>query len=143
MTYYMNDGYCMRPRRHWCFLGEIDESSSFIRMTAFVHTKFGENNIRVAFHPDDDTYICRGFRLDTTITKNNTLCILYGGRKTFMDMSEGIRSERLECVYVFKAPLSNVLAEADHLLTDADAIHAKACRHCFNCGEPESETRQL
>jgi hypothetical protein len=64
----------------------------------------------------------------------NTMAILYAERKTFLDMSEGVRQENLDTCYVFKAKIQDVFKEANKLLKDADSRSKNLELECFACG---------
>jgi len=79
-------------RIHWCFVGEITANASFVRPVFQVRDRDGKDTI-VALYLDDDT----GYNPKNFVV-GNTICVMYAFKKTFLDGSEGIRVEDIECV---------------------------------------------
>jgi hypothetical protein len=50
------------------------------------------------------------------LKKGSTIALMYSYRKRMRDMSEGIRHEHLDSVFVFRASLEMLLKESDMLL---------------------------
>ncbi len=98
---------------------------------------FGEKLATHFYHDNGDEPTT--FSWDN-LAKGNTLAILYAERKTFMDMSEGIREENLDSCFVFKSSIESVFREAQKLLNDADLKSDDKKLKCFGCGV---ETEQM
>lgn len=91
--YESTDGFSYRPRKHWCFLAEIVEIESFLRLRLTVKN-------RGTGHDDDTPVVVafytpgRGRELDPScVRKGFTLAVLYAEQHGFLDMTTGIRLE--------------------------------------------------
>ncbi|TKX18743.1 SET domain-containing protein 12 [Elsinoe australis] len=83
-----SDGFNYGPVKHWCFLGEIIDVQTFLRLRLVVKDKTNQRLI-IAFHTDE-----RGGELDLTLLqKGYTVAVLYAENHGFLDMTEGIRHE--------------------------------------------------
>jgi hypothetical protein len=99
--YYGEDGFSgLSPVRHWCFLGQIVEAEFFIRPRVQLLTPSGENVMVQFYHDANEASSTFAWK---DVVKGRAMAILYPNRKTFMDLSEGIRQENLGLVFVFKA----------------------------------------
>ncbi len=113
-------------------LFEIETQIGLVRPGCLGVTYFGEK-LGVHFYHDND-------QEPTTFEWNdmqpgNTMAILYAERKTFLDLSEGVREEDLDSCYIFKANIQDVFNEANKLLKDADLRSSKnLVLECFGCG---------
>lgn len=87
-------GHKHTPKRHWCFLGEIQSFDNFLRYRTIVKDGNGESLV-VAFYFDD--YGTFDF---IKLQKGHTLAIMYAHQRSFMDGSTGIRVERPQHVRV-------------------------------------------
>ncbi|KIY61662.1 hypothetical protein CYLTODRAFT_427427 [Cylindrobasidium torrendii FP15055 ss-10] len=76
------------PNQHWCFLGEIEENATFIRLAVTVRDRNGRGKIFVACHDDD-----RGMHLEKLAKKGNTVAVLYPKAHCFADGQVGFRVE--------------------------------------------------
>lgn len=115
-----------------------------MRPVAEAFTRFGENSVRIAFYPDEHSHMCKGFSMENhMVTAGHTLCILYAERKKFLDGSVGVRVERLEYCYIFRAPLNIVMREAKHILSNADGDAVDGPVHCAHCGKAETAGHRL
>ncbi|CAF0780780.1 unnamed protein product [Brachionus calyciflorus] len=126
-------------RCNWVFLAEIDESFFFLRHRVHAHSRFGEK-VPIHFYNESNEMPVSFTWQD--LKKGHTLAILYAERKTFLDLSEGIRQEALETCYVFKTGLKNLEEEASKVLDLKDLNFKKSPEKCFSCGvEKESLLR--
>lgn len=112
------------PSRHWCFVAEIIEDQSDLRPRVFVRTRFGEKTL-VSFHPECDVEPPQTFKIKD-LKVGRTIAIMYAQRKHMLDGSTGIRCERLNHVFVFKASMNTVLRQARFIRS---AITSR--RRCF------------
>ncbi|KAI9648889.1 hypothetical protein NHQ30_001455 [Ciborinia camelliae] len=77
-----------KPRRHWCFLGEIVESFTLARLQMQIKDVNGRE-IPLFFYTNG-----RGSELlPSQVTKGYTIAILYGLQHTFLYSERGIRHE--------------------------------------------------
>lgn len=136
----------LRPRRHWCFLGDIDANISFFgRATVTLRDRDGER-FNLGFYLDEDDKPSPVFKPDAAHLRAGwTLAVLYAERKTFMDMTDGVRQENVLSCYVFKARRQQVHAYGQHLLRmmDKRATGEAAACVCFQCGKPGTEAQPL
>ena len=158
MLYYEENNIGLAPSRHWATLIEITHDLSFVRPGCSGMNQFGER-ISVHFYHDNDekpvafkwsqlkagkhkfmVFLrqCLHKKIYVKLSKlGNTLAILYPEKKTFLDMSEGIREENLDACFIFNSSLKNVQDEAQKMLKNADReANANENEHseCFNCG---------
>jgi len=134
MLYYEENNIGLAPSRHWATLIEITHDLSFVRPGCSGMNQFGER-ISVHFYHDNDEKPV-AFKW-SQLKAGNTLAILYPEKKTFLDMSEGIREENLDACFIFNSSLINVQDEAQKMLKNADReANANENEHseCFNCG---------
>jgi hypothetical protein len=115
--------------RHWCFLGEITDTTTMIRLRLWVRDKDGESMIPIAFHLDAGKG--SGFRVimpddvevknihpnlpDQLIKKGNTIAVLYAQQHNFFDGTIGLRIEDADFVQV-RALLSCLIALTNSLI---------------------------
>lgn len=134
-TYYeLTDMF--RPKRHWATLLDIYQYIGIVRPGVLCFNRFGELISVHFYHERDQKATTFNFE---SLKPGHTLCILYPERKTFGDLTEGIREENLDSCYVFNATLKEVEQEAQKLLNDADVLtplagEAQQVPVCFNCG---------
>lgn len=128
MIYYEFKGYSCTPKLNWCFLAEMEGPFHFSRPSSILKTRYGESTRVVFYHDNYEVPFTFSFN---DLQKGYTIAILYGEWKTFMDMTDGIRQEDLDSVYVFKMSLKNLLKESK--------LHLKQC--CFVCGETDKLSR--
>lgn len=133
-----DDSGCMySPIRHWALVGEIVETSFWLRPRVTIETRFGER-VLVNFHLEGAT---KPTFFDWTALKTHSqvcVVILYAVNRTFMDMNQGVRQENPDSIMVFPASLSELTKEVDG--------YAQAHRHkneyggpiCFHCSKPET-----
>ena len=84
-----------RPARHWCFLAEIMDFTSFIRLQMTVKDVDGAT-IPLFFH----TPFKGGELVQSQIQKGYTVAILYAVRHAFMFCEPGIRHENPQMIKV-------------------------------------------
>jgi hypothetical protein len=139
MTYYGGwDTGRISPKQHWCLIGEITNAESFMRPQVILQTRFGEE-VKIMFYLDDRPSMMgfQGGAFDDfpfKVEPGHTICIMYAERKTFMDMSVGVRQETLGACWVFNAPFQEVQADAEKLLRPVSG--------CFHCGEVSADLRR-
>ena len=86
--YESTDGFSFRPRKHWCFLAEIIEVMTFLRLRLIVKDKT-DRTVPIHFYTED-----RGLELDPSYVREGyTVAILYAEQHGFLDFSVGIRHE--------------------------------------------------
>jgi hypothetical protein len=101
------------PARHWCFLGEITDTVTQIRLRLWVQDKAGESAIPIAFHLDRDRPMFRLIEPEEVevkmdhpnvalplVRKGNTIAVLYAQRHPFFDGTTGLRIEDADFVQV-------------------------------------------
>src|SRR5438046_2247404 len=80
-------------RIHWCFVGEIMANASLVRPVFHVRDRDGKKAIVALYLDTNETrYNPKKFVV------GNTICVMYAYKKTFLDGSEGIRVEEVECI---------------------------------------------
>ncbi len=89
LTFYdAADGFTYGPRKHWCFLAEITDIESFLRVRLIVRDKAGAT-VPVAFYTDG-----RGAEFaPSQLQSGYTVAILYAHQHSFLDGTIGIRQE--------------------------------------------------
>lgn len=104
--------------KHWCLLANIKDVSNVGRVRVLACTVSGEELI-VHFHHD------RGYSPTTfswtDLKPGSSLAIMYAYNKMMVDMTQGVRVECLDSVFVFKANVESLLNDSDQLLQDAIA----------------------
>mmetsp|Transcript_30033 Transcript_30033/g.69282 ORF Transcript_30033/g.69282 Transcript_30033/m.69282 type:complete len:331 (-) Transcript_30033:9-1001(-) len=139
VDYFRQDPYTgiFYPRRHWALVGTIEKVEFFIRPRASIVTNFAER-VLVNFHLE--SALCPdGFGWDE-LKVGSSMVILYAERKTFLDMSVGIRQESPETVMVFPVSLPdlNKNYEAIQAHVNRSSSSSSSARRCFACGEEET-----
>ncbi|KAI0183607.1 hypothetical protein EV127DRAFT_457403 [Xylaria flabelliformis] len=124
-----------QPRRHWCFLGEIVDFASLLRLQMEIKDIDG-TNIPLFFYTHD-----RGNELDPAqVQKGYTVAILYAERHRFMFSEPGIRHEDPRMIKIFPLPLHKLLALNDQFQqfsTEHDGI-----RMCHGCGKKAASLKR-
>jgi hypothetical protein len=77
----------VRPKIHWCFIGEIVRDASLIRPTFHVRDRDGKIAIISLYLDNESLYDPKNYVV------GNTICVMYAFRKQFLDGSQGIRVE--------------------------------------------------
>ena len=97
LGYYASEGeFYFRPRRHWCLLGEIVRVEHFLRLRLSIRDKSGQE-FPIAFHFDNGDLD----RLDPSRYRTgHTIAVLYPHRHGFLDLTVGIRQEKIDTVQV-------------------------------------------
>ena len=86
--YESSDMITYRPRRHWCFLGEIVEFATLVRLQMEIKDVDGRN-IPLYFHTAG-----RGSELaPANVQRGYTVAVLYAQRHAFLSGESGIRHE--------------------------------------------------
>ena len=125
------DGVTYSPRIAWALIGEITSDAKFMRPEVRLTDSTGERNVHVAWYHDPDEV--SSFKPER-LRVGTTLVVMHPRRKTFLDMTDGIRQESLKACWVFNAPFAAVRTEAAQLLGAADARALGGSRACFGCG---------
>eukprot|EP00732_Lithocolla_globosa_P007752 Lithocolla_globosa_v1_NODE_10237_length_620_cov_2.605310.p1 type:complete len:170 gc:universal NODE_10237_length_620_cov_2.605310:579-70(-) len=119
-SYHEEKDGMLTPKGHWCFMAEVIDFNFTIRPRVLVKTWTGEELVVHFYHEQSESPTT--FSWKELNRKGACLAILYAKRKHFMDLTEGVRVEHLDSVFVFKAPLAV-------LRTSSDNILAEACYH--------------
>lgn len=139
LEYFDDSGSVWYPRRHWCLVAEIVANRTFMRPEVALKTRHSSAPFKLIFYHEREPH--NGFSFDQ-LKPGHTLCVLYAERKTLMDLTEGIRQESVDTVWVFKAPLAKVHAEAKKILALADAGSDDVEHTCFECGKPDEPEKR-
>jgi hypothetical protein len=132
LDYWCENYGVLHISRDWALIAEVTDVAFFIRPHFEVRTRDGEV-FRISFYPE--TPPLPGFDV-SSVQVGHTFALLHAERKTFMDMTEGIRLENLSSCWVFKTSLQRLQQEAEQILASADAAHANTPIACFICGNP-------
>ena len=157
--YESSDMVTYRPRRHWCFLGEIVDFATLLRLQMEIKDVDGRE-IPLYFYTDG-----RGSELaPAQVQRGYTVAILYAQRHTFMFGEPGIRHEDPRMIkvpqqlpiYIIKLDLCS-LTERDvtqifplslhELLALNDqvqqfSIELDGIRMCHGCGRKAASLKQ-
>jgi len=132
----INDAYfsSTKPRKHWCFLGQVVSSNVGVRLTLQVEDKKG-HKILAAFYTDD-----RGASFQAQCTPGSTIAVLYATQHTFPFSGPGLRLEEGAHVRVFPHTLEAMLRTSKAVFeTDGTAkcevcgrvdVNMKKCARC-------------
>ncbi|KAI9570129.1 hypothetical protein HD554DRAFT_2019081 [Boletus coccyginus] len=103
--YAINDAHfsSTKPRKHWCFLGQVVSSNVGVRLTLQVEDKKGHKTL-VAFYTDD-----RGASFQAQCTPGSTIAVLYATQHIFPFSGSGLRLEEGAHVMVFPHTLEAML----------------------------------
>lgn len=110
-----------KPRKHWCFLGQIVSSNVVVRLTLDVEDREG-NRLLVAFHTDD-----RGAAFRNLCVRGHTIAVLYATQHTFAFSPPGLRLEEDTHIKVFPYSLDQML-EASGELFDREMKRCEVCK---------------
>ncbi|KAI0551613.1 heterokaryon incompatibility protein-domain-containing protein [Xylaria curta] len=122
-----NTGF-YRPRRHWCFLGEIVDFATLLRLQMEIKDVDG-TTVPLFFYTDN-----RGSELaPAQVQKGYTVAILYAERHQFMFSEPGIRLEDPRMIKIFPLPLNKLLALSDQFQQFSTALGG--IRTCHGCGK--------
>ncbi|OAL54572.1 hypothetical protein IQ07DRAFT_628371 [Pyrenochaeta sp. DS3sAY3a] len=117
-----------RPRRHWCFFGEIVDFASLLRLQMELKDVDG-TTIPLYFYTDG-----RGSELvPGKVQKGYTVAILYAERHAFMFGEPGIRHEDPRMIKIFPLSLDKLLALNDQV--QQFSVEINGLRLCHACGE--------
>ena len=127
------DGFMYSPVRHWALVGEIVDTSFFIRPRVTLETRYGEK-VLVNFHLEGATKPKFFQWSDLQSRSSKTLVILYAVNRTFLDLNQGIRQESPNSVMVFPETFSNLNTELERY---EHAYRRKqnqeSAKVCFEC----------
>ncbi|KAK6336449.1 hypothetical protein TWF696_002002 [Orbilia brochopaga] len=120
------EGFSYHPRRHWCFLSEIVDVQSLIRLQFFVKDKNGRE-VPIFFYTDG-----RGSELDPArIRPGFTVAVLYAEQHGFLDFSVGIRHENPTSMKIFPVSLDKLLVLSDKIQKYAAEVNGvRTCQGC-------------
>jgi hypothetical protein len=131
--YELVDGNTLRPRRHWCLLGEIVDVGADIRLRFTVRDMDGEE-VNVAFHT-----AMRGMELGAgEVRVGYTVGIAHAERHVFAFSPPGIRQEDPSTVKVCTHHVFTVwdlafgfppLTLINYLLIRSFPFHCRSCSH--------------
>jgi hypothetical protein len=121
---YEEVGGSLVKTRHWCFLADIIEVIFIARPRVRVRTSAGEEVV-VHFHHERHEHPTT-FQWED-IQPGRCLALQYAYRKHMMDFSEGIRFDYLDGVFVFHAPLEQILRVSDKI-SDSPVCFHQGCR---------------
>ncbi|KAE9367579.1 SET domain-containing protein [Stipitochalara longipes BDJ] len=117
-----------RPRRHWCFLGEIVDFASLLRLQMEIKDVDG-GTIPLYFYTDS-----RGSELaPAQVQKGYTVAILYAERHAFMFCEPGIRHEDPQMIKIFPLSLHMLMALNDRVQQFSAELNG--IRMCHGCGK--------
>ncbi|KAI1144792.1 heterokaryon incompatibility protein-domain-containing protein [Nemania diffusa] len=117
-----------RPRRHWCFLGEIVDFTRFIRLQMQIKDVDG-TIIPLFFYTDE-----RGREVaPAQVQKGYTVAILYAECHQFMTSEVGIRHEDPRMIQIFPLSLHKLLALSDQF--QQFSSKPDGIRMCHACGK--------
>ena len=113
LRYFKQSGFGFRPRRHWCFIGEIcrDECSQspLVHNCVLVKDVKGSEAL-VSFHPKSILDILRLGSIVGDLKKGHTVCKRYAERHFFLDVRNfGLCIESLDTVKIIKTTLATLL----------------------------------
>ncbi|EPQ52644.1 hypothetical protein GLOTRDRAFT_112038 [Gloeophyllum trabeum ATCC 11539] len=110
-------------RQHWCFIGEIVQDVSLVRLSVNVRDVEG-NELLVAFHTND-----RGESFRARCMRGSTFVLLYAKQYNFVFGEHGFRieEEHLPFLKVFDIPLESLLRINDKLHAGAYADQCGLC----------------
>ncbi|KAF9582587.1 hypothetical protein BGW38_011001 [Lunasporangiospora selenospora] len=123
----MQDGHLLVNRIHWCFMAEIVEVGTFIRVRLLVRDRKGQE-IPIAFHLDNDTPIN-----PMIFTKGSTIFILYADQHYFADGTVGIRVEYGQHVLVMQHSMSDILKAQSVTPGECQKCQKPAGSRCAKC----------
>lgn len=133
--YESSDVATYRPRRHWCFLGEIVDFATLVRLQMEIKDVDGRK-IPLYFYTDD-----RGSELAPALVQRGyTVAILYAQRHAFMFDKPGIRHEEPRLLKIFPLSLHELLALNDQVQqfsTEVDRM-----RMCHGCGRKAASLKR-
>ncbi|KAG2057454.1 hypothetical protein BDR06DRAFT_951607 [Suillus hirtellus] len=127
LKYYDGCLHKFKPRRHWCFLGEIVDSVGLERVTLRVKDKDGQIGT-IRLYTDDG-----GKALQPKIKKGHTVAVLYGEQHCFTDMTVGIRVEDASNIKIIPCSLEQLLKASD----DVAVLREGQPTHCGSCGKAD------
>ncbi|PGH26701.1 hypothetical protein AJ80_01647 [Polytolypa hystricis UAMH7299] len=126
--YRSSDMVTYQPRRHWCFLGEIVDFASLLRLQMEIEDIDG-TKIPLYFYTDG-----RGSELaPARVQKGYTVAILYAQRHAFMFCEPGIRHEDPRMIKIFPLSLHKLLALNDQVQQFSAELDGIGM--CHGCGK--------
>ncbi|KAH0834727.1 hypothetical protein J3R83DRAFT_10278 [Lanmaoa asiatica] len=130
--YDINDAYfsSTKPRKHWCFLGQVVSSGVFVRLMLEVEDKEGHKML-VAFHTTD-----RGASYQAICTPGSTIAVLYATQHAFAFSPPGLRLEDGVQIKVFPHTLKAMLK------TSKAIFEGNSAAKCEVCGKADENMRE-
>ncbi|CAG7556533.1 unnamed protein product [Fusarium equiseti] len=118
------DGTNHRPRRHWCFLAEIVDFGTLVRLQMDVKDVAGQR-IPIFFHTER-----RGSEIaPSQLRKGYTIAVLYATQHAFSFSEPGIRVENPALIKTFPLSLDEMLALSDRVqIFSAETDCIKLCQ---------------
>lgn len=133
--YESSDTVTHRPRRHWCFLGEIVDFATLLRLQMEIKDVDGRK-IPLYFYTDG-----RGSELaPARVQKGYTVAILYAQRHAFVYGEPGIRHEDPRMIKIFPLSLHELLALNDQV--QQFSIELDGIRMCHGCGRKAASLKR-
>ncbi|KAK0517249.1 hypothetical protein JMJ35_000404 [Cladonia borealis] len=133
--YESSDMVTYRPRRHWCFLGEIVDFGMLLRLEMKIKDVDGKE-IPLYFYTDG-----RGSELaPAQVQKGYSVAILYAQRHTFVYGDPGIRHEDPHLIKIFPISLHEVLALNDQV--QQFSVKLDGIRLCHGCGRKAASLKR-
>ncbi|KAK0647079.1 hypothetical protein B0T16DRAFT_414663 [Cercophora newfieldiana] len=124
MTFFQTtDGFRYAPRKHWCFLAEIESMEQFLRLRLIVKSR--GIAVPIAFYTDD-----RGAFVGLQAQVGYTVAIMYAEQHGFLDMTTGIRVEDDTLVAIIPTKLSHLLALSDRVAKYSLEATEMTCHGC-------------
>ncbi|KAJ7641735.1 hypothetical protein FB45DRAFT_900905 [Roridomyces roridus] len=118
----------MPPPRHWCYLGEVEETGGFIRNSFTLKDK---DDLTTNFDPS----------VLGTVKEGYTIAILYAEKKYFSLGVYGLRVDHAKFVKVFPCDLDTLLRINDDIEESPVENCAKKCKECGK--EADADTKLL
>lgn len=133
--YESSDMVTYRPRHHWCFLGEIVDFATLVRLQMEIKDVDGRK-IPLYFYTDG-----RGSELAPAhVQRGYTVAILYAQRHAFMFCEPGIRHEDPRMIKIFPLSLHELLALNDQV--QQFSIELNGIRMCHGCGRKAASLKR-
>jgi hypothetical protein len=122
------------PTRHWAFLAEIVDFTTFIRLQVNVKDNSGLV-LPVWIHTDD-----RGKGLAQQCQQGSTLVVTYAEQHYFMDGSVGIKLEEDFSFHVLPHSMTDLLAANDAVFQED---RKEKCASCGTKGEDKGDSLKM
>ncbi|KAF5637189.1 SET domain protein [Fusarium sp. NRRL 52700] len=128
-------GVKYQPRRHWCFLAEIMDYVTLVRLQMEVKDVVGKT-IPLFFYTDS-----RGSEIaPSRLSKGYTIAVLYAQQHAFAFSEPGIRLEDPTLIKIFPLSLRNLLALSDRVLKFSKETNGMMI--CHGCEKQASSLKK-